>query len=538
MSAKYTRREKWVLFLLNLAIIIGLIFGGLDFYHQKTEIVPKVAGIYREGIVGMPSKINPLYAALNETDLDISSLVFSGLTKYSLQEKKVVADLAEGWQISEDGLTYTFIIRQNARWHDGRPVSADDVVFTFQDILQANDFNGPNKSIWQGIKVNKKDDLTVEFVLSQPDSFFLRDVSLGILPKHILGNTPPAILGDSNFNKLPIGTGPYKVKKSDDSHLTLVRFKEFYGEKPYLKELRLFFYEDFVTLEKNADNLDAIKNVPKEELDNIKRMGFNLYPLELPQYVAAFFNNDSPLLQNKAIRQGLKAAIDKNRLTAQITNIRLLSSPAFLNLENQDVYDLGMAKEFLDQTPYLLRTDVDPNIRSNEEGNKLSLNLVTLDKSDFVTTAKALQEDWLKASIATNLLALNQEEIVSAIKRRSYDILVYGQNLGSDLDIYPYWHSSQATSGLNLANYANIGVDKRLDDVRRALSGEEHYQLLQKVEKQILDDVPAVLLYTPTTYFAVRPEIKNITLNILPTLPDRFLDLPNWYMATRRALKR
>ena len=175
---------------------------------------------YREGVVGHPVSINPLTAS-TQVDRDLVALLFRGLVRAG-PNGTLLPDLARSWAVSSDGLTYTFTMRSDARWEDGQPVTAADVVFTV-NLAQDPDYDGPLGGSWDGITATAVSTDVVRFTLPTPLGGFLRQTSLPILPQHLLAQTAVTDLATSDFSGQPIGDGPYRIAEMDDTHVLLTR---------------------------------------------------------------------------------------------------------------------------------------------------------------------------------------------------------------------------------------------------------------------------------------------------------------------------
>jgi len=204
-----TRRIRWQILLIVLGVVlVGILLTYLAI-NYTTVLRPGRGGTYVEGIVGFSQYLNPLLSGYNEVDRDICALMFSGLTRLN-ERGEVEADLARGWEVTLDGLTYTFHLRSNAYWHDGTPVTSDDVVFTM-GLLQDPDFPGPpdlGSQIWQTVTVEQVDRRTVRFTLSSPYALFLDYTTVGILPAHLLRGVQAADLPAVQFNLNLSGSYP------------------------------------------------------------------------------------------------------------------------------------------------------------------------------------------------------------------------------------------------------------------------------------------------------------------------------------------
>lgn len=286
--------------------------------------VPKVSGEYTEGIVGALQTPNPLFAPLNAADSDIVSLVYTGLMRYDGYQR-LVPDLADRYEVSEDKKTYTFFLKEGALWHDGEPVVAGDVVYTIQ-MIQDSAVGSPLIISFQGVSVEALDERTVRFILQESFPSFLSTLTVGILPEHLWGEVPPDRMKLAKGNLRPVGSGPFAFKRllKDDTGFVyryeLERFPEYYGAPAYLKEFALQFFADYDTPDGaisalREQKIDGLNFVPLDLRDRAARKHIVLRTLRLPQYTALFFNQEKePALENKNVREALRVALDKDRI--------------------------------------------------------------------------------------------------------------------------------------------------------------------------------------------------------------------------------
>ena len=294
-----SKRER-VLAAVGVAlIVVAGFFLVRHLINAQRVTVPAVGGEYTEGVVGAPQ------------------LIFSGLMTFDTQDG-LTTDLAESYEISEDGTQYTFVMREDARWHDGGRVQADDVVFTISAI-QNMDYRSPLEGQFADAVVEQIDERTVRFTLSEPFAPFLAYLTVGILPSHIWQEIPAVNATLTELNTKPVGSGPYQfeklVKDSKGSVISysLVRHEDYHGEAGYLETLTFKFYPS------NEAALDALRNhnvegvgfVPsalvaelQEDVDGI------LVTPGMTQYTAAFFNLDSDILSDQDVREALSHATD------------------------------------------------------------------------------------------------------------------------------------------------------------------------------------------------------------------------------------
>ncbi|MCL4405709.1 MAG: ABC transporter substrate-binding protein, partial [Firmicutes bacterium] len=298
---------------------------------------------YTEGMVSdRPVIINPLYVDFNEPARDISSLVFAGLSKYDPSNHAFVDDMGV-LKISEDKMTYHFTLKPGLLWHDGQPLTADDVYFTFHDIIQSPAFQNPVLKLdFDGVEIKEIDAQNIEFKLKKPNAFFITNMNVGILPKHVLADTPVDELPTSQFNVKPVGSGPYKVDPAleifDDGreHVTLKAFDGYFGEHPRINQIHFNIYPDFETLQKEIGTVNVVAKVPTASMADLQKLGrFSFINYELPQYTAVFFNVENSVLKNDKVRVGLMKAVDKQQLLQQFSDKIEVDTP-LLDLNQQD----------------------------------------------------------------------------------------------------------------------------------------------------------------------------------------------------------
>src|SRR4030042_809950 len=320
--------EKRLIFSFLLIIIICL--GVIVFTFVKNHLVPVPSdtGEYAEGIVGFPRLINPLYLQTNDADSDISELVFSGLMRYD-KDLKLVGDLAYEHSISEDQKTYSFKLRDDAYFHNGNKLTADDVVFTIETLKDPL-YKSPLYSTFKSVIIKKIDEHTVEFSLPEPYSPFINVLTFGILPQAVWMEVSPQNAALAQYNIKPIGTGPYKFSSFTKDKLgniktyTLERNDSFYGTLPHIKTVTFKFYPDFNSayFALKGKEIQSVNFLPKnfrEELSENKNI--DIKSLNLPQYTAIFFNQShSKILKDKKMRMALVFGLNKEGILEKELN--------------------------------------------------------------------------------------------------------------------------------------------------------------------------------------------------------------------------
>ncbi len=380
MRKRFSRLNKLekiiVAFLASVVLVTGTQIG-YAFYNEHSEITPIKGGVYVEGAVGKVGLINPLYVNHGSLTHDLAQLVFSGLTKYDPKTREIVPDLAD-YTVSDDGKKYTFELKEGAQWHDGTPVTSNDVMFTYNTVINHPAFSGAilNYNDYSGMKVSQIDERTVEFLLEDPDSFFLVKTITGLLPAHILGHLPVETLEQAPFNQYPVGTGPYRfislTPMENFMEATLESFEDYYGKKPNISTIQIRIFPDYKDLMKRQGEFDAIRNVPREYTDKVRDRGrLALTRYHLPQYVAAFINTQSPKLKNSKVRLALQLGTDKKSLVEEIGGSQIVDTP-LLEIDQSNwvyQYSVNKANGALFDTEWKL-PDQEPEADETEEAEE------------------------------------------------------------------------------------------------------------------------------------------------------------------------
>jgi ABC-type transport system substrate-binding protein len=331
------RWEKLALLLFFLLFALSATILLRRFYTESTELVPMSGGTYIEGSVGTIRTLNPWFTVTNDVNGDIVSLVFSGLQRFNPFSGTIEDDMAT-LEITGGNQIYTVKLRDNLFWHDStpsapKPVTADDVLFTYQTIQKQGFGNPILQKNFRGVEIEKIDDRTVQFRLKEPYYFFRSNLTLGILPRHLLEDVPADRLPEAlDFNLAPVGSGPYKFKSMVDAELatevTLEQFPEYYGSKPYINRIVFRAFPNYPSLLSDLRNLDGVRSVPRNKIGKaIIPDRYHAFYYSLPQYVALFFNLDHGVLQDQKLRLGLQLATDKQAIVKTINERVIVDTP-------------------------------------------------------------------------------------------------------------------------------------------------------------------------------------------------------------------
>lgn len=543
----------WISLLLLLITGLTLQIRGLSKYYQVIE--PVAGGQYVEGIIGSFTNANPIYAT-GAVDTAVSKLVFSGLLKHN-QNNKLVTDLAESWTHDERETTYTVKLRPDLKWHDGHPLTAADVVFTYKTI-QNPDAKSPLNSSWAGIIVELVDERTITFKLPGALSSFPNSLTTGIIPSHLLGDTPVAQMRSLAFNTVhPIGSGPFKWQTIEVSSgenilernqkIGLGGFSDYHLGPPRLNQFVIQTFNDDKKLINSLNDKEVLAAAGLSSLspDFQPDSSIEEYNIPLTGGVFAFFNNSGELLKDPAIRRALVlAAKPKTIITSlgypvAVLNQPLLKNQIGYNPELKQISDnLEEANKILDSLGWTKDAPTGFRVR---EGKTLSLKLHTKTNGEYPAVAQLLQAQWKEAGIDVVPDLKSDQDLQNTIAFHDYDILLYGVAIGNDPDVFAYWHSSQAdirsANRLNLSEYKSAIADRALEAGRTRSDPALRKVKYQPFLEAWRADNPALALYQPRYLYVVRKPMFNFNPTEINQSADRFANVHNWMIREDKATK-
>ncbi len=532
--------ERVLLILLGILITITTIVMLWRINERFLVTVPAHGGVLTEGIIGTPRFINPVLA-LTEADKDLTSLIYSGLLK--ITPEGLEPDLAERFTISEDGTLYTFYIRDDAVFHDGEKVTSEDVLYTIEMI---NDplVKSPRESSWNDVLVSIVDEKTVQFILNEPFTPFIENLTIGILPEHVWNDLSPEQFSLSRNNIEPVGSGPYKIsiiredKSGIPTEYTLSSFKDHVSGEPFISEIITKFYtsEEKLLEAKEKQEIDSAHGISPALLSKEDTEKLRIETVTLPRIFGVFFNQGkNSIFTNDEVREALSVAIDRQVLIERILQgfgVPLNGpTPDDIEIERTE-NSIAKAQEILEENEWEQNED---GIYENED-EILRFTLTTTDIPELKQAAELMRDTWRLVGIEVEVeifdpTALNQ----NVIRPREYEALLFGEVIGRSRDLYPFWHSSGRNDpGLNIALYTNSKVDKLLETMRTTTNGEEWLTSYNDIREEIILDVPAVFLYAPHLIYILPEKIENFSFPDISLASERFATISTWYIHTQR----
>lgn len=546
----FSPAERLLLYVLTfVACLSAFILIGAANESVTTE-VPTQGGALVEGAVGTPRFVNPLLAA-SQPDSDLTALIYSGLVRAN-PKGGFVPDLAETYEISSDGTTYTFHLREGLSFHDGTPLTANDVRFTVE-MAQNPEVKSTRRADWEGVHVDTPDERTVVFTLPHAYAPFLENTRMGILPKHLWEREPAEEFPFSTLNTHPIGSGPYRVHdlKLDATgapeEYSLRAFTDFALGTPHLRTLTYRTYpnvEALVAAYEEGDVSSFVADSPKNLARDVSEAGA-MNRLALARVFGVFFNqNHAAVLAKPEVRAALDAAIDKHAIIESVLggfgeSLDSPIPPGFLDMTiSTTTTERGVeaARAILTRNGWTFSTasSTDGEWRKGKE--TITMNLATADTEELVATANAIAEAWKAAGIPTTVQVYPLTEFNQTILRpRAFDAILFGEVVGRSLDLFAFWHSSQRNDpGLNLALYTSAAADKSLAQARAETDAAKRAEFLREFATTLAADRPAIFLYAPEIGYIIPSRVKGVELGTLTTPSDRFAAVHAWYRDTER----
>lgn len=564
-----------------LALIAGLIGGpAIQLAAAPSAPSPSTASgpnfevrPYVEGVLGHPSSVSPL-TARTQADRDLVALLFPGLVRNG-PDGTIVPDLAERWSVDKAGKNWTVDIRPDARWHDGSPVTADDVVFTIE-TLQDPAYTGPSSSSWSEVTVTAVSPHQVRFTLDTPLGGFLQALTQPIAPVHLLGDLPVDAMDQDPFGGLPIGSGAFAITQLSDTSASLIpaQIAEETGTAsappsaspdslstatptsrpqrpmPYLAGIEFRFYDNPTDLagDFEAGELDAASGLPPAVAAQLgSQPGARLIRYPGSTLTAALVNlrPGHPEFATAAIRTGLLAAIDRDGiakdgfagLATPATGLIPPASPMFDPKADPAVpYSRGAAAKALSAADW---TKVSNAWRLPGAKKPVSIEVLSPTESSngsLYQAAEDVVKDWTRLGIDAKHVAVLPSEFASGrLAEGKFQVAVADLRIGLDPDLYPLLASSQTlTGGSNVIGVQSADLDSLLEKARAPGSASARMAAYSALQKQLAAGRYVLPLAYADEVVVFRDTVQGPTIRQVTDGSDRFWDVLTWRLAVDR----
>lgn len=531
-------------------LLIGLLIAGLGvqlFFGQQGYMVSArgVGGTYVEGVLGQINSVNPLFASTS-TEASIARLMFSSLYNYDVRGE-LHQDIATGMKIDSTHKVYVVSIRNNVKWHDGRALTAQDIVFTINLIKNAaTRANTSLRLTWLDASVRALDAYSVEFTLPAAYASFPHALVFPIVPQHLLKDIAPSAVRESAYSQSPVGSGPFQFRRLQEADAVsryrvvhLVANDAYHAGRPKLDRFEIHAYPDEDALVKaiNIGEVSGATDVSVSAAHRITNKQVKITPQKLDSGVYLFLNTQQAVLKDREVRRALQIATDTALISKSLGGgVSVLDSPLLpgqvtgADVPKAPVADMKKAANILDAAGWKMVGSY--RIKGEQ---KLELTITTTKDQEYESVLKLVRAQWEKLGVKVNENIVDTSSAASSfvqntLQGRNFDILLYELVIGADPDVFAYWHSSQNTSiGRNLSNYSNRLADANLASARSRLEPELRNAKYKQFVKQWIEDVPAIALYQPVVEYASNVNVDSVMPNMrLVTNADRYADVQYW----------
>ena len=514
-------RGLWHLLLLALVIFSGAGCGSPENekHYGGPDTGPAYGDLLIDASIGDASTLIPPLAS-DASSHDVAGYIYNGLIKYD-GDLNLVGDLAESWEISPDGLTITFKLRKGVKWQDGAPFTAQDVMFTYQLMVDPKTPTAYGEDYKQVKKAEVLDDYSFRVTYPQPFAPALGSWTLAILPKHLLEGQD---ITKSPLARHPIGTGPFKFREWRTGDKIILSYNPDYFEgRPYLNGYIYLVKPDQATmfLELKAGNIDRMGLTPlqdKRQTEYAKfQETFNKYKYVSFAYTYLGYNLEDQRFADRRVRQALTYAINKKEIvdgvllglgqeaTGPYKPGTWFSNP---NVSRFD-YNPEKAKALLAEAGW------HPNSQGilEKDGKPFEFTILTNQGNDLrVRTGEIIQRRLRDVGILVKIRTVEWAAFLKEfIDKGRFEAVLLGWTTGQDPDAFDVWHSSKTKPGeLNFIHYNNPEVDRLLEEGRHTFDREKRRQAYFRFQEILAEDQPYTFLFVPDALPAVHKRFHGI----------------------------
>ncbi len=488
--------------------------------RPQADKPPAYGDILVRGDIGDASNLIPLLAS-DSASHSVAGMVFNGLVKYD-KDMNIVGDLAESWDVTQNGLVITFHLRKGVQWHDGKPFTAADVLYTYQVTTNPKT---PTAYAGDFLKIKKAevlDDYTFRVTYDKPFAPALISWASAILPRHLLEGKD---ITKSPLTRHPIGTGPYKFKEwVAGQKIVLVSNENYFEGRPYIDGRVTRIIPDTATmfLELRAQNIGMMGLTPlqytRQTDNNLFKENFNKYRYLSFAYTYLGYNLKNPLFTDKRVRQAISYAVNKDEI---ISGVLLgLGKPATGPYKhgtwayNDKVkiynYDPAKARELLKQAGL---TDTNHDGVLEKDGKPFEFEILTNQGNETrQKCAEIIQRQLKEVGISVKIRIVEWSAFVTDfINKRRFDAVILGWTIPLDPDAYDVWHSSKTSpEELNFVSYKNPEADEMLEKGRSTFNQAERKKYYDRFQEILVEDQPYTFLYVPEELIIISNRIRGV----------------------------
>jgi len=547
---KKLRWQLLIIFLTGLVVGILLINEKPDASSTVDVPEPQQGGVYTEALVGKFQRLNPVLDYYNAVDRELNRLIFSRMITF--EERGIPKlELVETYGISQDGTIYNITLRPDVKWHDGKQLTTNDILFTINMIRDGEGVVPDDiRSFWTEVDVKTLSETTIQFRLEEPFAPFLDYLSFGILPEHLLGNLSFEQMIDSGFNLQPVGSGPYAfeglITENNQIKGVILRANQEYFEDPPLIEQMVFRYYDNSSDALKAFQDGMVLGINKVDSSILGEVLIDpdlaLYTAREPRLTLIFFNlknQEVPFFQDINVRKALLSALNRQKMVDKIFNSQAIIADgpilpgtwAYYDGIKSVEFDQNMATQLIKDAGYVLGGE-NTTIRA-KDGVEFRFELLYPDDETHRQIAEMIQQNWEALNIAVNIRGVSYSELIdSYLNPRSYQAALIDLDLSwtPDPDPYPFWDQVQATGGQNYSQWDNFVASDYLEQARITTNLIDRSLFYRNFQVIFEEELPALPLFYPVYNFAISTQIQGVTVGPMFDTSDRFQTVKNWYI--------
>ncbi|HEY3335188.1 MAG TPA: ABC transporter substrate-binding protein [Candidatus Limnocylindrales bacterium] len=528
--------------------------------------------VYREGVVGVPESVTPI-SARNRAERSLVGLVFSGLVRMG-PDNTLEPDLAESWKLSDDGKTWTFHIREDARWQDGVPVTADDVLYTV-GALKDPDASGGRSSSWAEVEATAVDAKTVTFRLATPVGSFLAAAAEPLLPSHLLKDVPYAGIATSDFARLPVGSGPFGLAELDQAHAVLLPAHELLppaetpaptaaasvdslatpipspsvsGPLPFIERIELTFFADdsAAVAALQAGDIDAVAGLAPDQAaraagtTGVTRIR---YPTTTLSTILLNLRPSHPELRDVRVRKALLSAIDRDALVRDVlggdgTVADALVPPTSWAYDAESVgvvrFDAADASSQLKAAGWTKVAGAWAKPRSKVPYELELLSVPATANPRLASIAGYVRDAWTRLGFKVTLVEKPAAALAADLRGGTFTASVLDIMMGLEPDLFPLLASSQVrASGSNLTGFQDAALDALLEAARKPGDQAARVAAWKALLAAIAARQPMLpLAWGEESMFTIG--VDGITPTLIGDTGDRYWDVLAWRLAADR----
>jgi len=513
------RIRFWMLIFWCALVLAGCQAGQQQPQPQAGNGAPAYGDTLVEGTIGEASTLLPILAS-DSASHSVAGHIYNGLIKYD-KDLRLVADLAESFTVAADGLTITFRLRRNVRWHDGTPFTARDVLYTYRVIIDPKTPTAYSEDFKQVASVVAPDPFTVVVRYRTPFAPALASWGTAMLPAHLLEGQD---ITKSPLARRPVGTGPFRFKEwVAGQKIVLEANPDYFEGRPYLDRYVYRVIPDTSTMymELKAGGVDLMGLTPVQyarQTDTSRFRGaFNKYRYPSNSYLYLGYNLRHPLFKDVRIRRAMTAAINKEELIqgvlfgmGQKAHGPIVPGRWAHHGAVKDIpYDPAYARQLLAEAGW--RPGQDGIL--HKEGKPLRFTILTNQgNQQRLMTAQIIQQRLLQVGIDVRIRVVEWAAFLKEfIDKGNFEAVLLAWMTSQDPDMYDIWHSSKTKPGeLNFIGYNNPEVDRLLGEGRSTFDLEQRKRAYFRIQEILAEEQPYTFLYVPDALPVVSARIRGI----------------------------